>query len=317
MTRALVLSSGLTWTAYQIGALRHLIVERQLHFDLCAGSGIVAIHAAFVACGEFNVLHDFWQHIGWRRLVSINWRWPWREGPFIAKPLKAFLAAHLSESKLADAGSQLRFTCLNLQTGREEVVTFPGSAVPLIDALAAAMSMPGLIAPLRVHDQQWMDASLVNSFILRQILRECAADEVWAIATSAAETVVTQAARKRYPHWRAVADRALRLNQAHDVWLGLRAADQLSAAAAAHRHVWLQLPDRLANLIVDPILRERVRDRANRLFEQSTFSMKRNRGPIVYAVTPSQPLAGSLWRFRRNEIEAALKLGLQDAKDSA
>lgn len=317
MTRALVLSSGLTWAAYQIGALRHLIGERQLRFDLCAGSGMGAIHAAFVACGEFQALREFWQHIGWRRLVAFNWRSPWREGPFTAKPLKTFLAAHLSESKLAAAGSQLQLTCLNLQTGREEAVTFPGSAVPLIDALAAAISLPGLMAPLRVHDQQWLDASFVNSFSLRQILRECAADEVWAIATSAAEPIVTQAPRRRYPHWRAVADRALRLNQAHDVWLGLRAADQLTAAAAAQRHVRSQLPDRVAGLIEDPIVRERVRDRLNHLFEQSTFTMNRDRGPIVHALTPSRPLAGSLWRFRRHEIATALELGYQDAKDSA
>ena len=316
MTRALVLSSGMTWAAYQIGALRHLIGERQLRFDLCAGTGMGAIHAAFAACGEFEALSEFWQHIGWRRLVALNWRSPWRDGPLSTKPLKAFLAAHLHENKLT-AGSQLRFTCLNLQTGREEVVTFPGGAVPLIDALAAAVSMPGVMAPLRVHNQPWLDASFVNSFNLRQILRGSAVDEVWAIATSSAETVVTQAPRQRYLHWRAVADRALRLNQAHDVWRGLRAADQLSAAAAAQRHVRSQLPDRVAGLIEDPIVRERVRDRLNRLFEQSTFTMNRDRGPIVHAVTPSRPLAGSLWRFRRHEIEAALELGYQDAKDSA
>jgi hypothetical protein len=174
--------------------------------------------------------------------------------------------------------------------------------------------MPGLIAPLRVGDQQWMDASFVNSFILRQILRECTADEVWTIATSAAETVFTQAPRKRYPHWRAVADRSLRLNQAHDVWLGLRAAEQLSAAAAAHRHVRAQLADRLAGSIANPILRDRVRERLTHIFDQSAFPLKRERGPIVYTITPSQLLEGSSWRFRRDEIEAALKLGYQDAR---
>lgn len=317
MRRALVLSSGLPGAAYQMGALRHLVGERQLHFDLCAGSGFGAIHAAFVACGEFAALIDFWQHMGWRRLVALNWRSPWRDGPFTAGPLKAFLGAHLSERQLANTGSQLRFVCLNLQSGRQEAVTFPGSTLPLVEALAAAVSIPGLMAPLRVQGQPWLDASFTNSFILRQILRTDAAEEVWTIATSPAETVVTHAPRRRYLHWRAVADRALRLNQAHDVWLGLRAADQLSAAAAAHRHVRTQLPDRLASLVADPTQREQLRERLNLIFEQSAFPLQRARGPVVRAVTPSRPLNSSLWRFRRHEIAAALNLGYQDAKASA
>lgn len=314
MTRTLVLSSGLTGAAYQIGALRHLVGERQMHFDLCAGSGFGAVHAAFVACGEFEALYDFWQHIGWRRLVAINWRSPWRDGPFTAGPLKAFLAAHLNLDKLARAGSQLRFVCLNLQTGRQEMVTFPGSTLPLVDALAAAVTIPGLMAPLRVRDQQWVDASYTNSFILRQVLRETTADDVWTIATSPAEPVVVQAPPRRYPHWRAVTDRALRLNQAHDVWLGLRAADQLSAAAVAHCHVRSQLPDRLANLVEDPRRREQLRAHVNDLFAQSTIPLPRTQGPTVHVITPSRPLTSSLWRFRQHEVAVALRLGYQDAK---
>lgn len=314
MTRALVLSSGLGSAAYQIGALRHLLQERRLHFDVCTGTGLGAINAAFVACGEFTALHDFWQHIGWRKLAAFNWRSPWSNGPFTTAPLKNFLAAHLSESKLAAAGTQLKFTCLNLQTGREEVVTFPGSTLPLIDVLAAAFGVPGLTALLSVRHQQWVDASFVNSFMLRAIVRKCAVDEVWAIATSPIKSVVIQAPHQRYPHWRAVAARGLQLNQAHDVWSGLSEARQLSAAATAHQHVRAQLPDRLAGSITDPIVRERVRERVARIFDQSTFPMKRDRGPIVHAITPSRLLTTSTWRFRRSDIEAAQQLGYQDAR---
>ncbi len=67
MTRALVLSSGLGAAAYQIGALQHLLQERRWHFDVCAGTGLGAINAAGVACGEFAALQTFWQHIGWRK----------------------------------------------------------------------------------------------------------------------------------------------------------------------------------------------------------------------------------------------------------
>jgi predicted acylesterase/phospholipase RssA len=313
VTRALVLSSGLGSAAYQIGTLRHLLDDRRLHFDVCAGTGLGAINAAFVACGEFSALQDFWQHIGWRKLAAVNWHSPLREGPFTTAPLKHFLAAHISESKLANAGTQLKFTCLNLQTGREEITTFPGSPLPLIDVLGAAFGVPGLIVPLRVHHQHWTDASYINSFMLRQIVRECGVDEVWAIATSATEAVFAQAPRQRYSHWRAVAARGLQLNQAHDVWQGLSEARQLSTAATAQQHVRAQLPDRLAGSIADPVLREQLRKRLTRVFDQSTFPLK-SRGPIIHAVTPSRLLTSSAWRFRRSEIVAAQQLGYQDAR---
>ena len=316
MTRALVLSSGLGAAGYQIGALRHLLHDRHLHFDVCAGSGLGAINAAFVACGEFDALLHFWQGIGWRKFIGFNWHTPWREGPFTTAPLKRFLVQHISESKLAQAKTQLKFTCLNLQTGCEEWVTFPGSPLPLIDVLGTAFGVPGLTAPLRVHHQQWTDASYINSFMLRQIVREGAADEVWAIAASATETVFAQAPRRPYSHWRAVAARGLQLNQAHDVWRGLREANQLSAAAAAHQHVRAQLPDRVAGSIADPVLREQLREqlreRLTRVFDQSSFPMK-SHALIIHALTPSKLISASTWRFRRDEILAAQQLGYRDA----
>lgn len=313
MTRALVLSSGLGAAGYQIGALRQWLNDRHWHFEVCAGSGLGAINAAFVACGEFDALLHFWQGIGWRKFIGFNWRTPWREGPFTTAPLKRFLAQHISESKLAQAKTQLKFTCLNLQTGREEWVTFPGSPLPLIDVLGTAFGVPGLTKPLHVHHQQWTDASYVNSFILRSIVRESEVDDVWAIATSATGSVIAQAPRQRYAHWRAVAARGLQLNQAHDVWQGLSEARQISAAAAAHQHVRAQLPDRVAEKISDPFLRERVRQRLTRVFDQSAFPIK-SRVPIVYALTPSRIIAASAWRFRHDEIEAAQQLGYHDAQ---
>src|SRR5205807_3796519 len=104
MKRALVLNSCISWAAYQVGALRHLVGDRAMHFDLCAGTGMGAMNAALVACGEFLALEAFWKHIGLRRLLTFNWRAPWSEGPFSGAPLRRFIAAHVSEEKLAERG---------------------------------------------------------------------------------------------------------------------------------------------------------------------------------------------------------------------
>src|SRR2546421_9872687 len=102
MKRALVPNSGAWWAAYQIGALRHLVVDRAMHFELLAGTGIGAMNAALVACGEFSALEAFWKRIRIGSLITFNWRTPWREGPCTGTPQRRFIAAHVSEKKLAE-----------------------------------------------------------------------------------------------------------------------------------------------------------------------------------------------------------------------
>ncbi len=314
MKRALLFNSGLAWAAYQVGALRHLIIDREMRFDLCAGTGLGAINAAFVACQEVEALAVFWERLSWRQLARLNWRSPWRGGPLQLKPLRKFISQHITEDKLRQAGTQLLFNCLDVANGREQIFLYPGANVPLADALAAAVTLPGLTPPLEQHNSgadrpQWVDGTLVNSFILPTLL-QLPVTEVWAVAATLPQ--LASNSPRLYPHWRAIAGRALQLNQAQDVQLGLAAAQQLVAAAAAHQHVSRLLPEQVVERIPDAATKAIVQQRLSQVYGQSMFPCLH--APTVHCLTPSQELTYPLWRFRASDLRAAQALGYADAQ---
>ncbi len=309
MKRALVLNSGLSWTAYQIGALRHLVIDRAFHFDMCAGTGIGAVSAAFVACGEFAALETFWKQIRLRQLASFNWRSPWR-GLFTGVPQRRFIAAHIHEEKLVEHRVTLLVSTMNLQTGREQVMTYPDSELPLVDALMAAIATCGIFPPVLYHRQQLADATFINSFLLPTVLQQ-PVEEVIAVAVAIQRGLHTQ---RRYKTWPVIFERALHMNLAHDVWGAFDEGEKVSGAAAAFRHVSTQLPARLGEHIANPAQREQLLNKVSTIYRNSSYPLKRTKGPFVMTITPSRDLDYPLWRFRSRDLADAKALGYQDAR---
>jgi NTE family protein len=307
--RGLVLNAGLAWAAYQVGALRHLVGERGLHFDLCAGTGIGAMHAALIACDDLPALEAFWQGIGPRRLLAPNWRTPWREGPCVGTPQREFIARHVSEERLAARRVRLLVSTANLQTGREEVLAYPGHSLPIVDGLMAAVATPGLCPPVRSRGQQLVEGTTISSFLLRAVVAE-PVDEVFAVAVAMRPG---PASSRRYPSWRAVAARAFAMNQAWDVTEAVAHAGRVRAAAAAFRAVAGQVPA-LADRIPDAAAGARLRTRLESIYTGSAFPLRRDVPLRLHTVTPSRALDYPFWRFRAGDVHAAIALGYDDAR---
>lgn len=311
MTRALVLNACSSWAAYQVGALRHLVVERGLHFDLCAGTGIGAMNAALVGCGQVAALERFWRHIGLRRLVAPNWDTPWREGPLTGVPQRRFIAAHVSDERLRARGVTLLLNVLNVRTGREEVLRYPGGAgqLPLVDALMAAVATPGLCRPIADRGRHLGEGTLITSFLLPAVLRDAGEiDEIVAIAPALPPGGIP----RRYTTWWAVLERALAMNLAHDVRAALDEAEKVTAATGAFRHVRALVPARVADA-AGPALGERLRADLEAIYRRSAFPLQHSAGPAVRAIAPSRDLGYPLWRFRRGDLARARDLGYRDA----
>jgi len=308
MKRALVLNSALSWTAYQIGALRHVIVDQALHFDVCAGTGLGAICAAFVACDKFNVLEQFWLHFKFRQLLSFNWQTPWR-GLFTTTPLRSFIETHISEEQLVARGVTLLISTMNLQTGKEQVLRFPGADLPLADALTAGIATTGLFAPVLSHEQQLADATFINSFLLPKVLQE-PVEEIIAIAPALQRGVPT---KKRYKIWPTTFVRALYMNLAHDVWGALDRGEKISNAAKAFRNVSDNLPTLLATHVTEPTLQAQLKHTITAIYQQSSYPLKFASGPTIKAITPSHDLDYPLWRFPAKNLAAARAAGYRDA----
>jgi predicted acylesterase/phospholipase RssA len=306
--RALVLNAGLAWGAYQVGALRHLVRDRNLSFELCAGSGIGAMNAALVACGALDALEAFWERIGPLRLLAPNVQNP-LEGPMSSLPQRKFMQKYVSESRLATLRTKLLVNVFNLQSGQEEILEYPGADLPLIDALTAAVATPGLCPPVKHRGEQLVEGTFIHGFLLEAVAQR-ELDEIYAIAACLPEQETDV---RLYPHVRAVLERSVAMNQAHDVREGFASARDITACIEAYAKV-NKLPDALAAQVDDPALREQVLARAREVLERSRFPLKRGRTPVTHAITPSKRLDYPLWRFRRRELSAAQALGYADAR---
>jgi predicted acylesterase/phospholipase RssA len=289
VSRALVLNAGASWCAYQVGALRHLAGAGQPRFDVCAGTGLGAMNAAFVACGQLPALERFWSGL---RLVDLM---PHRR--------RRFLAAHLSDEALAERGSVLLVTAVNLQTGRLEALRCPGGPVPLVDALLAAGALPGATRPVAAASAQLVEGTIVDAVPMDAVLEEHPTEVV------AVLPMLPQGGGppQRYGTWGSVLRRALEVNQADDARRALAQASTAAAEAEAHRRARRALLEAAA-ATGDADLT----DRLGRCFDRHERP-----GPDLRAVRPSRPLGYPMWRFRRSDLMAAAALGEGDARAAA
>lgn len=303
-----MLNAGSSWAAFQVGALRHLVGDRGLAFDVHVGTGIGAVHAAFAACGELDALADAWQRMGLRRLVRPNLRRPW-VAPMVATPQRRFVAAHVTESRLAARGTVVAAAVVDLRTGRVEHLVWPGCDVPIVDGLMAAVATPGLLAPLPHGDRVLAEATIVDAVPLAAVLDGHLpgvdpVDEVVAVLAS------PSAARRRYATWRAVADRAVAVNLARDTDAAVDDAARGEAATAAFGRVDRELPAALAALVDDPAVRERlVAEVDRRRAAAAAAHPGRPRHPRTLVVRPTGELAYPLWRFRDGDLADAYLQG--------
>jgi predicted acylesterase/phospholipase RssA len=303
-----VLNAASSWGAYQVGALRHLVGDMSLHFDLCAGTGIGAMNAALVACGEFDALEEWWRRVSLRRLISPNWRAPWRRGPVLPTPQRRFLAAHVSEKKLRERGTRLMVSMLDLQSGEERVHIYPGCDIPILDALTAAISTPGLHPPLRHRGRQLVSATLANNFLLPKVLRHPFA-EVFVVAA----IIPRKGVWRTYDTALSALHRNVLMNQAHDIRQGLADAQQSAQADAAFRHVARNVPG-VADRVMDADVRERLQSRLEHIYARATTQGQGDRPPVVRSITPSRDLDFPIWRFRAADLASAHELGYGDAR---
>jgi predicted acylesterase/phospholipase RssA len=298
--RALVLNAGASWAAYQVGALRHVVGERRMEFDLLAGTGIGAMNAAFVACGQFEALGDLWRRMSVRRLVRPTVR-RWWAGPLSGAPQRAAIAAHVSEERLAERGARLLVSTVDLRAGALRVLEYPGEDLPLVDGLMAAVATPGLVAPLDRDGAQLAEGTLVDSFLLREVLAR-GPEEIIAVAAGLPSRATPA---RRYRTWRAVSERALALNLDHDVRSALDDAAAATQVVAARQ----ALAARLRALVT-----ERIPDGSDELRARIDALDADRAAPPLTAIRPSRELGYALWRFPRRRLRAAATLGHDDAR---
>lgn len=184
--RALVLSGGGSRGAYQIGALRRLLVEERRDYEILAGVSVGALNAGFLAHASAGKLAE--------RFVDLDRLWSGLDTPRIYKKRPGGEAAGLwalsifDSSPLVDlvlgvcnaeairaSGRKLRVGAVNLETGEYRSATESDPRIAWW--ILASSSFPVFFLPIKIDGQLWTDGGVRNVTPIAEAIR-LGADEI-------------------------------------------------------------------------------------------------------------------------------------------
>ena len=166
---AFVLGGGGVLGATEVGMLRALL-EAGITPDLVLGTSVGALNGAFLAADptvEATIrLAELWRQLSAEGGVfsgSIAQRVRTAVGSRThlhrRGPLRELLATHLPVDRIEDL--QVEFQCVAASIERAAEHWFTEG--PLSDAVMASAAVPGLLAPVQIGDEHFLDGGLVNS----------------------------------------------------------------------------------------------------------------------------------------------------------
>ena len=168
--RALVLSGGGSKGSYQVGALKHILGERQVVYDALCGVSVGAINVAFLAMFKHGQEVESIQEIAkmWGELdnskIYKRWfpfgRWHaiWRKSFFDSSPLHKLLKDGINLDSIRDSGKQVNVGTVSLSSGKYTI--FDQTSDHFIDAVIASASFPGMLTPVEFLGQLWTDGGV-------------------------------------------------------------------------------------------------------------------------------------------------------------
>jgi len=165
---AFVLGGGGVLGAHEVGMLRAL-AERGVKPDLVLGTSVGAVNGAFYAAdptlGGVERLTELWRESGWsertagatvRRLTTLA-----RSGTHLESlsELRERLTKVLPVSRVEEL--QLPFQCVAASIERAAEHWFDRG--PLADVVLASCAVPGILPPVRIDGEHFIDGGIVNS----------------------------------------------------------------------------------------------------------------------------------------------------------
>ena len=193
MPVAFVLGGGGVRGAVEIGMLRALL-ECGIRPDLVVGTSIGAINGALVASDptlavidrlleawtspEANAVYGDGLLTQFSRLVKT------KTHLISPKPLRDLLERALgADTRFEDLPVRLRVVAASIERAAEH--TFDSG--PLVDAVLASASVPGLLPPTRIGDEHFIDGGIVNTIPISQAV-EAGARTVFVLQVGRVET---------------------------------------------------------------------------------------------------------------------------------
>jgi NTE family protein len=193
MPVAFVLGGGGVRGAVEIGMLRALL-ERGIRPDVVVGTSIGAINGALVASdptpGVIDALMDAWMSpeanavYGDSLFTQLSRLVKTKTHLNSPRPLRHLLERALgADRRFEDLPVRLRVVAASIERAAEQVF----ESGPLIEAILASASVPGLLPPTRIGDEHYIDGGIVNSIPIEQAV-EVGAHTIYVLQVGRVET---------------------------------------------------------------------------------------------------------------------------------
>ncbi len=147
---------GATRGLAHIGVIK-VLEEHDIKFDLVAGNSAGSIIGAFYAAGfGWQELYDIAKNLSPKEIIGLGLK---SKGLFSSDKLEALLRKYLDDATFADLAIPFRCVAVNLYDG--ELVEL--SEGPLVRAVRASCSVPGVFSPTPIDDMLLVDGGVKNS----------------------------------------------------------------------------------------------------------------------------------------------------------
>ena len=168
--KALVHSGGSVRGAYGAGVISYLMGDLQTQYDIYCGNSVGAINTAFLAQFTSGQEVDAAQQMKkwWLELTNdkIYTRWKpfgrlhsiWRQSVYDSTPLHSLVRENINLDKIRASGKKISVGAVSISSGK--YLTFDQDDDDFITAVLASSSFPGLLSPIKMKDQWFMDAGV-------------------------------------------------------------------------------------------------------------------------------------------------------------
>lgn len=178
--RALVLSGGGVKGAYQVGALKHLIIDKKVQYDILCGISVGALNCSFMSMFSkedeeqaLNELYGFWKTVNndtiikpwcpFRQLHAF-----WLSSMYNSQPLIDLIHERIDLEKVRASGRKVAVGAVSLTTGQYK--SFTPDDDSFVDGVLASSSFPAGLKPIKIGNELYTDGGVKHITPLKEAI---------------------------------------------------------------------------------------------------------------------------------------------------
>jgi NTE family protein len=183
--KALVLSGGGSRGAYQVGALRRLLVDQRRDYDIVCGISVGALNGAMMCQAPlgspelaYEKLTEIWDVVTPRKVWKHRFLWYiaalWSSSVYDSSPLEKWVREALDVEAVRASKRKLRVGAVNWKTAEYRVVD--ELSADLANWVLASASFPVFFKPIKIEGEEWTDGGVRHVTPIGAAIRAGATD---------------------------------------------------------------------------------------------------------------------------------------------